>query len=269
MRVLLESLRIIIARRELLLLMTWREVRTRYLRTSLGLLWVVLQPALLLLFYTFIFAVVFRVRLPMAGGQASRTDYMLFVLGGLLPWTAFADGTVRAGQSLSGHASVITKVAFPVELLPLSAVGAAFSGLIVSTTLVTAALAVLGKATLSLLLLPIVSCLLMMMSFGFGCLLAVLNAFVRDISHIQGYLFNLWMYATPVVYPSESVPTGFRWLLLVNPMVPLVECFRAALLGTHPVDSILLLQGAGYAIGIFFFGLFCFARAKRLYAELL
>src|SRR5262245_59968104 len=101
MGVLAESIRSIFSRRELLFLMISREVRQRYLRTSPGLLWVILQPLIQILFYTFVFAGVLRYRLP---GSDSAADYMLFVLGGLLPWSAFCEGASRAAQSLIGHA---------------------------------------------------------------------------------------------------------------------------------------------------------------------
>ena len=269
MGVLVESVRAIVSRRELLFLMISREVRQRYLRTWLGLLWVLLQPAILLVFYTFVFAVVLRVRLDAGIGAGSRTGYMWFVLGGLLPWAAFSDGANRAAQSLLGHASVITKVAFPVELLPLSAVGAAFVSLAVSTSFVIVLLGALGQLAVSVVLLPIVALLLATTALGIGYLLAVLNAFVRDISHLLGFLFNLWLYATPVLYPSDLVPEGFRWLLSLNPIVPVIESYRTALISGEWPPASMLLHAAAVAVFVLVLGLFLFSRAKRLYAEVL
>jgi ABC-type polysaccharide/polyol phosphate export permease len=267
---LLESLKTIVQRRELLYLLVARDVKQRYLRTALGMSWIVLQPLLLLLFYTFVFSVVLGVRLNTAsGGEGSRSDYMLFVIGGLLPWLAFSDGTTRAAGSLLGNAPIITKVRFPVELLPVSAVGTSLVNLAVSTGLVMIVLAAFGRASITFLELPLLALFLAFMALGIGCLLAVMNAFVRDISQFQSFLFSLWLYATPVLYESSMVPSRFRFLLAVNPLVPILEPFRSALVAGEWADPQLLLRAGLTSLGVLLVGLYAFARAKRFYAELL
>jgi lipopolysaccharide transport system permease protein len=265
-----ESVRNIVTRRELLAMMIARDVRQRYLRTSLGLLWIVLQPLLLLSFYTFVFSVVFRVRVDVGGlGGGGPFEYMIFVLGALLPWLAFSEGTTRAAQSLLGHASVITKVAFPVELLPLSAVGAAFVSLSVTLSVLLLALLILGKLTGAALILPLLALFLGMTALGFGYFLSVLNAFVRDVSHVMSFVFSLWLYASPVLYPAHAVPESFRFVLELNPIVPILTAFRAVLVyGVLPTVGE-LARAAAVAFFASFFGLALFARAKRLYSEIL
>jgi homopolymeric O-antigen transport system permease protein len=267
---LVESLRTILVKRELLVLLIARDVKQRYLRSALGMSWIVLQPLLLLLFYTFVFSYVFKVRMSLSGtGEGTTLDYMLFILGGLLPWTAFSEGTNRAAASLMGNAPIITKVAFPVELFPTSAVGASLVSLFVSTSLVMVLLIAFGRASLTFLELPLLALLLAFMALGIGCLLAVMNAFVRDISHIQSFIFSLWLYATPVLYPSTMVPERFRWLLALNPLVPIIEPFRGALVAGAWASAEQLITAAVVSIGVLLVGLFAFARAKRFYAELL
>jgi len=238
--------------RELLYFLTWRDVKVRYKQTALGAAWAILQPFLTML--------VFSVFLGNFAGLAAKTGgtpYPVFLYCGLLPWTFFARAVVSGGESLVGSANLITKVYFPRLVIPFAAVGAALVDLAVSFVVLLGMMAWYRTPLApQLLLLPLFVAGTVLAATGLSALFAALTVTYRDFRFVVPYLVQLWMFATPVLYPSSVVPARWRWLLAVNPMAGIIEGFRSAFLG-QPVEwtqmglslvlsALLFLVGAAY-----------------------
>ncbi len=223
--------------RDLLLTLTIHRINVRYKQSALGIAWAVLQPLLLMVVYTIIFSVV--VKMPHEGGP-----YAVFVYAALLPWTFFSTAVATSATSLVAHNNLITKVYFPREILPLTYVLAAlFDFLIASVILV----ALLGVYHVSLAVSALLVCPIMLVAFLFSLAMALLlSAFqvrFRDIGIAMALLLQLWMYATPVVYPYSVVPERFAFWYSLNPMAGVVENFRRVILQHGAMNLTVLLPG--------------------------
>jgi lipopolysaccharide transport system permease protein len=223
--------------RDLLLTLTMHRINVRYKQSALGIAWAVLQPLLLMIVYTIIFSLV--VKMPHEGGP-----YAVFVYAALLPWTFFSTAVTTSATSLVAHNSLITKVYFPREILPLTYVFAAlFDFLIASVILV----ALLGFYHISPAASALLVCPIMLVAFLFSLAMALLlSAFqvrFRDIGIAMGLLLQLWMYATPVVYPYSLVPERFVFWYSLNPMAGVVENFRRVILEHGAMNMAVLLPG--------------------------
>lgn len=223
--------------RDLLLTLTIHRINVRYKQSALGIAWAVLQPLLLMVVYTIIFSVV--VKMPHEGGP-----YAVFVYAALLPWTFFSTAVATSATSLVAHNNLITKVYFPREILPLTYVLAAlFDFLMASVILV----ALLGVYHISLAASALLVCPIMLVAFLFSLAMALLlSAFqvrFRDIGIAMALLLQLWMYATPVVYPYSVVPERFAFWYSLNPMAGVVENFRRVILQHGAMDLTVLLPG--------------------------
>jgi lipopolysaccharide transport system permease protein len=215
--------------RELFYFLIWRDVKVRYKQTFLGVLWALLQPmAMMLVFALFLGRY--------AHVPSNGAPYALMFLAALVPWQLFAHAVGGASDSLVTNEQLVTKVYFPRMIVPASAVGAAGVDYVIGLGVVAAALAWYRVTpTPALLLLIPLTILAGLASFGVGLGLAALNVRYRDVRHAVGFVLQLWMFLTPVVYPMSVVPPRFRLLYALNPMAGIVEGVRWSLL--HPKTS--------------------------------
>ncbi|OAN38219.1 phosphate ABC transporter permease [Chloroflexus islandicus] len=248
--------------RELLFFLVWRDVKVRYKQTLLGASWAIIQPVLQLVVFTIIFG-------RLAGVNTNGIPYPLFNLAGLLPWQFFANTVGQAANSLVGSANIVRKVYFPRLAIPTASVlaGVVDFGL---SFLILLALMVWYQwpPTPAVFLLPIFLALAMITALGVGYWLSAINARYRDVRHATPFLVQLWLFATPVVYPSNLIEGYWQLLYALNPMVGVVEGFRWALIGTQP-PSMLLLVSVTTAITIFFTGLLYFQSVERKFADVI
>ena len=208
--------------RELLFFLIWRDIKVRYKQTVIGAAWALLQPLLLMLIFTFFFA-------RLAGVKSEGAPYPLFAYAGLLPWTFFASAVTNSGNSLIGSTNLITKVYFPRVLIPVAAVAASLVDLGIASILLFVLMIYYGTGLhLQFLLLPVLIVLVTLLASGVGIWLSALNVKYRDIRYALPFLIQIWMFASPVIYP---VPDRWRWLLALNPMTAIIEGFRSALFG--------------------------------------
>ena len=220
--------------RELVALLTMRDVKVRYKQTILGAAWAVLQPAMMMVVFTIFFS-------RMAGLSTKGIPYPLFAYAGLLPWTLFATAITNAAQSVIGSERLITKIYFPRLAIPLAAVGAAAVDFGVATGLLLLMMIYYGVApSAGLLLVPLIAFVILLAALGVGTLLAALTVSFRDFKYVIAFLVQLWLFATPSVYmktpgllsgSSESTSMSMRVFLALNPLTSLVAGFRAAILG--------------------------------------
>lgn len=257
------ELREIWSHRELLYFLMWRDVKVRYKQTALGVIWVVLQPLVMMLLFTLFFG-------RLAGIKSDDgVPYALFAYAGLLPWTFFAAAATVGGNSLTNSASLITKVYFPRLIVPLAAVGAALLDLAISFCVLAALMIYWGIGWgRSLLMLPALILLVAALALGTGMLMAALNVKYRDVRIALPFALQVWFFASPIIYPTSMVPERWRWLMALNPMSGIVEGFRAALYGRKEFDWASLAASAVIALLLLTCAVFTFRRMERGFADI-
>src|SRR5438874_1620122 len=210
--------------RELFWFLVLRDIKIRYKQTVMGFAWVIFQP----IFQTLIFSIFFGMiaRIPSEG-----VPYPVFAFAGLLPWIFFSRAVGNSGNSLISSANLITKVYFPRIVIPAAAVGSCVVDFAVSFCVLLLIMAYYRVGvTWSIVMLPAVLLLLTLFALGIGMLTSSLNVKYRDMGQIVPLILQVWMYASPVVYPPTFVPVRWRWLLQLNPLTGILDAFRAALL---------------------------------------
>jgi len=216
--------------RDLLIALSAHRLKVRYKQSVLGIAWAIIQPVALMLIYTLVFSIVTRVK-------STGVPYAVFAYAALLPWSFFSTALTNATNGLVSHAQLVTKVYFPREILPISYVVAALVDLLVAS-IVMSLLMLYYHVPLTLHVFWVFPITLVMTAFVSGCSLvfSAMQVRVRDIGMAMPLLLQLWMFASPVVYPLHQVPERYRDWYVLNPMVGIIENFRAALLGT-PLDQ--------------------------------
>ncbi len=248
--------------RELLFFLVWRDIKVRYKQTLLGASWALIQPTLQLVVFTIIFG-------RLAGVNTNGIPYPLFNLAGLLPWQFFANTVAQAANSLVGSASIVRKVYFPRLAIPTASVLAGTVDFGLSFLILLALMFWYQWApTPAVFLLPLFMLLGMITALGVGFWLSAINARYRDVRHATPFLIQLWLFATPVVYPSNLIEGHWQIVYALNPMVSVVEGFRWALLGTQP-PSLLMFISVTTAIALFSSGLIYFQAVERKFADII
>jgi len=253
--------------RDLLLLLVRRDLVSRYQQTILGPLWFVIQPLLL----TGVFVLVFN------RGLGTSTDGVpahLFYLCGMLPWAYFATVLGSAGNTFQANAQVFTKVYFPRLVVPLAVVLASLAPLVLQSLLFLAFYlpALFGAhpwqpLPLALVLLPLALLQTALLALGVSLLASGLSAKYRDLQHALPFVVQLWMFATPVIYPLSQLGSLARWVAALNPLACPVEMLRLACFGTGTVTPALVGLSLGGTLLALAAGLIVFQRAERTFAD--
>ena len=247
--------------RELAYFLCWRDIKVRYKQTVLGILWAFIQPFLKLVVFSVIFG-------RLAGIDSEGFPYPIFVFAGLLPWQFFAESLGRSSQSVVGSANLITKVYFPRLIIPLASAGACLIDFAISFGIL-AALILHYEVTLTwaILMIPPLVLLTIVAALGIGTLLSALNVAYRDFRYVIPFMVQIWMFATPVIYPVKLIPKNWQWLLSLNPMSGIVDAYRSAILG-KPFAWGNLAISVAVAFAAFFLGLMYFRRLERQFADI-
>lgn len=231
--------------RDLLYTLSVHRIKVRYKQSALGVVWALLQPVSLMLVYSLIFVLIVRV-------PSDGTPYALFAYAGLLPWTLFATALTNATNGLVTHQQLVTKVYFPREIITLTYVIAALFDFLIAASVLTGLLLWYSvPLTLNLLyVVPILSVFLCFVSAG-ALALSAAQVRWRDIGVALPLLLQLWMFATPIVYPLSAVPARLRPVYQLNPLVGLIENFRRVTLHGQPPRWAELWASAGLALVLF------------------
>ena len=247
--------------RELLYFLTWRDVKVRYKQTVLGVAWAVIQPLCMVLIFTIIFGRLAKV-------PSDGLPYPIFAFTALLPWQMFSRALTDASTSLVVHDRLITKVYFPRLLVPTSAVLASILDFGIAFVLLLGMMVFYGIGlTTASASLPLFVLFALMTALGVGFWLSALNAQYRDVRYTLPFLTQLWLFATPVIYPSSLVPEPWRLIYGLNPMAGVVEGFRWALLGKGmPPDAMLAISVIA-SVTVFVGGLYYFSRVEKNLAD--
>lgn len=244
------DLREVLAHRQLLYFLVWRDLKVRYKQTLLGAAWVILQPLLMTAVFTIFLGRLVRV-------SSGQIPYPLFLYAGLLPWTFFSNAVSSGSYSLVANAHMITKVYFPRLIIPAAAVTVRLSDFIIASFILIIMMSYYGvRPTWTLLMLPLLVAHLTLLAFSISTWLSALNVRYRDVGTVLPVLLQLWMFVSPVVYPASFVPAKFKWAYELNPLAIIIESFRSSLLGlefnwtsliTSLIITFILLLFSAYA----------------------
>jgi lipopolysaccharide transport system permease protein len=249
--------------RDLLGILAGRDIKLRYRQTALGVIWVVLQP----LVAAVIFAVIFGrfAKMPSDGAP-----YVPFIFCGLLPWNLFAGTLQRAGNSLVGDSRLISKVYFPRLLIPLASAIAVLVDFVVTLAVLVVLMAAYRVVpTWRIVALPAFLLLALMAATGTSLWLSALNVKYRDFMYALPFLIQIWMYASPVVYPASLIPADLRTLYGLNPAAGFIEGFRWSLLGRSALTGEMLAATVCVSAALFIGGAFFFRRVERQFADVI
>jgi len=250
------------AYRELLWVLTARDVKVRYKQTVLGAAWAIIRPFTTMVIFSIVFG-------QLAKMPSDGYPYPVFVYAALLPWTFFSNAIASSSQSVVGASNLISKVYFPRLIIPLASAGAGVIDLFVSTAILLFMMLWFGVGwSWHLLAAPFLMMAVVFAALGAGTFLAALTVAYRDFTHITPFLLQIWMYVTPVIFPTSLVPARWQWLMYLNPMTGLIEGFRAAFLG-KAFDVGGLAISMTVALLLFVIGIAYFERVERRFADII
>ena len=247
--------------RELLYFLVWRDLKARYKQTVLGILWVILQPLLMTLVFTVFLGKLVQV-------PTGSTPYPLFLYAGLLPWTFFSNAVSSGSYSILANSQMITKVYLPRLIIPAAAVTVRLSDFLVASVVLMVLMLYYGvQITWQIVLLPALVVQLTVLALALSALLASLNVKYRDTGTALPVMLQVWMFASPIVYPRSLVPARWEWAYQVNPMTGLVDGFRSAFLGL-PINRQALAISWLITTVLFVISLFVFRRLEDDFADI-
>jgi lipopolysaccharide transport system permease protein len=248
--------------RELIYFLAWRDIRVRYKQTMLGAAWAVIQPFLTMVIFSIIFGQLAKI-------PSDGVPYPVFAYSALLPWQLFAYALAQSSNSLVANQHLITKVYFPRLAIPISTILAGLLDFLIAFVVLIAMMMYYGMTpTAAVWTLPVFLLLAVGTALGIGLWLSALNVQYRDIRYAVPFLTQIWLFATPIAYPSSLIPSAWRTLYGLNPMAGVVEGFRWALLGTGSPPAGLLGVSTVIALGVLLSGLYYFRRMEKTFADM-
>lgn len=249
--------------RELFYFLVWRDVKIRYKQTLLGASWAILQPFAMMVVFTLLFG-------RLAGMDSEGVPYPVFSYAGLVPWTYFEYALPLSANSLISNSRLISKVYFPRAIIPTSA---ALSG---TVDFFIAALILIGitlyyhvPLQASLLLWPLFLIPLLIFTSAMGMFFASMNVKYRDIKYTIPFLVRILLFASPVIYPTSKMPEKYQAVLQFNPLVGIIDAFRAAALPTRSIDWPLLGLASAVSVVLFILAAVYFYKTERLFADII
>lgn len=247
--------------RELLYFLTWRDIKVRYKQTVLGAAWAIIQPFMVMVVFSIFFG--FLAKVPSDG-----LPYPIFTFCGLLPWQLFAHALTESSHSLIANEKLITKIYFPRLIIPLSAVLAGLVDFVFAFIVFLGMMVYYGVMPSSAVwALPFFVLLSVTTALGAGLWLSALNVEYRDVRYTVPFITQVWLFISPVAYPTSLVPEPWRLLYGLNPMVGVIEGFRWALLGKGDSLGNMLAVSVGVAVLLLISGLFYFRRMEKTFAD--
>jgi lipopolysaccharide transport system permease protein len=247
--------------RDLFYFLVWRDIKARYAQSVLGIGWAVVQPVFTMIVFTIIFGKLAKI-------GSDGVPYAIFSFTALVPWTYFSNSLTESTGSLINASSMLGKVYFPRLIIPMTPLVSKLVDFGIALLLLSGLMAWFKTIpTIWALTLPLLIILMMLTAAGLGMWLTSLAIQYRDIKYGMGFGVRLLMYATPVVYPVSLIPQKYKMLYALNPMVGVIEGFRAALLGTHSMPWDMITAGSVTAIVVAVTGALYFRRMERIFAD--
>ncbi|MCC6300302.1 MAG: ABC transporter permease [Anaerolineales bacterium] len=240
-----------------------RTIRARYQQSALGWLWAIIQPAAVAAIYTVIFSWIVPI-------DTGGTPYVVFSYAAVIPWTFLSASLTDMTLSLVGNMDLVSKIYFPREALPVAAMVARLMDFGIAAILLLVLMLIFGIPMFQInwLFLPVIIAIQLLLALGLGLACAAANVFYRDVQSFITLGLQIWFYATPIIYPLTAVPETFRPYYLLNPMVGIIEAYRAVLIYNRLPDSHLLIS-AVIALLIFLLGYRFFKRVEFQFADII
>lgn len=249
--------------RDLFYFLVVRDIKVKYKQTIFGGLWAVIQPFFSMVVFTLFFGKLAKI-------PSDGVPYPIFNYSAMVAWTYLATSIANSGNSLVGNTNLISKVYFPRLIIPLSSILAGLLDFGIAFTVLIGMMIYFGfYPKLSILLVPVLVLFLTLTASGVGAALAALNAKYRDIRYTIPFLIQMWMFASPIVYPASMVPESYRVLYALNPMVGIIEGFRSVLLGSVPFPTTMLVISAIVSFTLFLSGILYFRQVERHFADII
>jgi len=249
--------------RDLFYFLVARDIKVRYKQTVLGGLWAIIQPLFMMVVFTLFFG-------KLAKMPSDGIPYPIFSYTAMIAWTYFSNTLSISGNSLVREGALISKVYFPRLMAPLSPVVAFLLDFVIAFVILVGMMLYYHiYPTIMIIFLPLLVVLMMLAAGGVGMFLAALNVKYRDIGAAIPLLIQLWMFASPVVYPVSLIPEKYRLIYAINPMVGVIEGFRSALLGKVAFPTVMLLISAAVSIVFFLGGALYFKKTERYFADVI
>ncbi len=254
--------------RDLIRAHTRREIEGRYRGSIMGVVWMFLNPLLMLAVYTFVFSVVFKARWDT--GSDSKTEFALLLFAGLMVFNLFSECVTRAPGLVLSNPNYVKKVIFPLETLPfVQLLAALFHGLVSLLVWLLAYLIFFGIPHATVLYVPLIVAPFGLFVLGISWWLASLGVYLRDVSQLVGIVTTITLFLSPIFYPPSALPEGYRALLYFNPLTPVVEQMRDVLYFGLPPSFILLAASWGGALLVAWLGFAWFQKTRRGFADVL
>jgi lipopolysaccharide transport system permease protein len=250
--------------RELVYFLTWRDLKVRYKQSVLGILWAILKPFMTMVVFTIFFG-------NFAKMPSDGVPYPIFAYTATLPWELFATALSVASRSMVSSGSMISKIYFPRMIVPLASVMSSVVDFFIGFVILIGMMIYYKIVpTIATLWLPLLILLALITALGVGFWTSALMVRYRDVGYLMPFLSNIWMYITPVVYPSSMIPEKWRLLYYLNPMTGVVEGFRYALLGIdRTITPMMMGLSISISILILISGLFYFRRMEKQFADMI
>jgi homopolymeric O-antigen transport system permease protein len=247
--------------RELLYFLTWRDVKVRYKQTLLGAAWAIIQPLFTMLIFTLFFG-------RLAGVPSDGAPYPVFAYVGLLPWLFFSNAVTNSGNSLVGSSNLISKVYFPRMIIPAAAVAAGLVDFAFGAAILIVVMACYRIAfTWSLLMFPALTLLTALAALGIGMWMSALNVKYRDVRYALPFLIQIWMFATPIIYPVSLLPAKWKWAMALNPLAGIIEGYRACVFG-RDFDWATLAISTAVTVALLILSAYAFRRMEKSFADI-
>ena len=247
--------------KELIKNLVIRDLKVRYKKSFLGILWALLEPLLLMILFSVVFSILLRIRIE---------NYPVFLLCGILPWSFFSTSLSLSAGSIAGKGTLIKKIYFPREIIPLTAVISRLVNFLISLCLLFVFLIVFQiKFTYYLAYIPLILGVQLIFILGLSLFFSSLNTFYHDVGFIMQFILFGWFYLTPIFYPITMVPEEYLSLYLLNPMATIVHSYRSIIFYGIPPDPFYLSIVFLISIFCFFIGIYVFRRLESRFAEVL
>ncbi len=249
--------------RDLFQQLTLREIKAKYKQSILGYAWVLLVPLLNLLVMNIVFQYFFRV-------PTGHIAYPIYLFVALVPWTFTAGAISTATSSIIANNSLISKVYFPREIIPLSTIASKLVDLFLMGIIVIIFLVVYKiPFHLTILYLPLIFLVQLILITGISLILSSINVYFRDVENLLGVILTIWMYLTPIIYPPELIPTNVRFLFGLNPLVGIINAYRNTILYGVPPPWTSFSFSIIISVALFIFGVYIFRRLSRSFADVI
>ncbi len=258
----LDEIKEIRAYRDLFLFLVWRDIKVMYAQTILGFFWAILQPLIQIVIFTVVFGKIARV-------STDGIPYFLYASVGIIPWTYMSQAMQQSSQSMIQYQGILSKIYFPRLLFPITPILSRLVDFAISILIVIAVIAYYRiSITWNIVFIPLFILMMAMASSAVGMWLSSLAIRFRDVKHAMTFVIRMLIYTAPIVYSASTIPAKYRFLYSLNPIVGVVEGFRACFLGLA-LPWTYIWPGMAATVVIFILSAYYFKRMEQIFADVI